>query len=52
MATATFGTTGVDWEDRLDIGRLRGERLRKLKAELDRSDLGALLTFDFHTSGT
>ncbi|NMO56431.1 aminopeptidase P family protein [Actinoplanes sp. TBRC 11911] len=48
MAIATFGTTGVDWENRLDIGRLRHERVRKLKAELDRSDLGALLTFDFH----
>ena len=48
MAIATFGTTGVDWEDRLDIGRLRRERVRKLKAELDRSELGALLTFDFH----
>jgi Xaa-Pro aminopeptidase len=48
MATATFGTTGVDWENRLDIGRLRRDRVRKLKAELDRSELGALLTFDFH----
>jgi Xaa-Pro aminopeptidase len=48
MATATFGTTEVDWEDRLNIGRLRRERLAKLKIELDRSDLGALLTFDFH----
>ena len=48
MATATFGTTGVDWEDRLDIGRLRRERVQKLKDELDRSELGALLTFDFH----
>jgi Xaa-Pro aminopeptidase len=48
MATATFGTTGVDWENRLDTSRLRRERVQKLKAELDRSDLGALLTFDFH----
>ncbi len=28
--------------------RLREERLAKLQAELERSDLGALLTFDFH----
>ncbi|MFF5291012.1 M24 family metallopeptidase [Paractinoplanes globisporus] len=48
MVSATYGTTGVDWENRLDIGRLRRERLQKLKAELDRSELGALLSFDFH----
>jgi Xaa-Pro aminopeptidase len=48
MVLATFGTTGVDWENRLDMDRLRRERLGKLKAELDRSELGALLTFDFH----
>ncbi len=48
MVSPTFGTTGVDWEDRLDTHRLRGERLARLKAELERSDLGALLTFDFH----
>jgi Xaa-Pro aminopeptidase len=48
MVSPTFGTTGVDWESRLDIPRLRKERLDRLKAELDASDLGALLTFDFH----
>jgi Xaa-Pro aminopeptidase len=48
MVSATYGTTGVDWENRLDMSRLRRERLQKLKAELDRSELGALLTFDFH----
>jgi Xaa-Pro aminopeptidase len=48
MVSPTFGTTGVDWENRLDVPRLRRERLDRLKAELDRSDLGALLTFDFH----
>src|SRR3954453_17903529 len=37
----------VDWEKRLDMSRLRRERLERLKAELERSDLGALLTFDF-----
>src|SRR3954471_9580175 len=50
MVSPTFGTAGVDWEDRLDMGRLRTERLAKLKVELERSDLGALLTFDFHNS--
>jgi hypothetical protein len=48
MVSPTFGTTGVDWEDRLDMPRLRVERLERLKAELEKSDLGALLTFDFH----
>jgi Xaa-Pro aminopeptidase len=48
MVSPTFGTTGVDWENRIDLPRLRRERLERLKAELDRSDLGALLTFDFH----
>ena len=48
MNTATFGMTGVDWENRLDMDRLRRERLSKLKIELERSDLAALLTFDFH----
>ena len=48
MVSSTFGMNGVDWEERLDLSRLRGERLARLKAELDRSDLAALLTFDFH----
>jgi Xaa-Pro aminopeptidase len=48
VVSATFGTTEVDWEDRLNMPRLRRERLAKLKAELDKSELGALLTFDFH----
>ena len=48
MVSPTFGTTGVDWESRLEIPRLRRERLDRLKAELEASDLGALLTFDFH----
>jgi len=46
--TATYGTNQVDWESRLDMSRLRDERLARLKAELERSDLAALLTFDFH----
>ena len=48
MGSPTYGVTGVDWEDRLSMPRLRRERLDRLKAELERSDLGALLTFDFH----
>jgi Xaa-Pro aminopeptidase len=48
MTSKTYGPRAVDWENRLDLPRLRRERLARLKAELDRSDLGALLTFDFH----
>lgn len=47
MTVRTFGTNSVDWEQRLDLDRLRTERLDKLRASLDNSDLGALLTFDF-----
>jgi Xaa-Pro aminopeptidase len=48
VVSATFGTTEVDWENRLNMPRLRRERLTRLKAELESSDLGAVLTFDFH----
>jgi Xaa-Pro aminopeptidase len=48
MVSPTFGMNGVDWEDRLNLPRLRTERLGRLKAELERSDLAAVLTFDFH----
>ena len=47
LSTATFGTNGVDWEERVRFDRLRDERLARLKAELERSDLGAVLAFDF-----
>src|SRR5688572_31015210 len=47
MAIRTFGPNAVDWEERVDLGRLRTERLRRLNDSLDRSELGALLTFDF-----
>jgi Xaa-Pro aminopeptidase len=47
MTTATFGTNSVDWEQRIDMDKLRRERLEKLKAQLNKSDLGALLAFDF-----
>ena len=45
--TATTGMNAVDWEARIDFDRLRSERLARLKAELDRSELGAVLAFDF-----
>ena len=43
----TFGPNAVDWENRVDMSRLREERLARLNAELERSELGALLSFDF-----
>ena len=45
--TDTRGITAVDWEQRIDFDRLRSDRLARLKAELERSDLGAVLAFDF-----
>jgi Xaa-Pro aminopeptidase len=48
MSTATFGMNVVDWEARVDMDRLRGERLSRLKAELATASVGSLLTFDFH----
>jgi Xaa-Pro aminopeptidase len=36
----------VDWEQRVDFPRLRTDRIAKVKAELERSDLGAVLLFD------
>jgi Xaa-Pro dipeptidase len=47
MAIRTYGPNAVDWEQRVDLDRLRQERLQRLKDELERSELGALLTFDF-----
>ena len=48
MGIRTYGPNAVDWEERVDYDRLRTERLARLKASLDRSELGALLSFDFH----
>jgi Xaa-Pro dipeptidase len=47
MAIRTYGPNSVDWEQRVDVDRLRTERLQRLRDELGRSDLGALLSFDF-----
>ncbi|HRN30211.1 MAG TPA: M24 family metallopeptidase, partial [Terrimesophilobacter sp.] len=45
--TGTTGSNAVDWEARVDFERLRTDRLARLKAELERSELGAVLAFDF-----
>ena len=47
MAIHTFGPAAVDWEERVDLGRLRQERLARLRAALEASDLGGVLAFDF-----
>ena len=48
MGIRTYGPNAVDWEERVDVDRLRTQRLARLKESLDRSELGALLSFDFH----
>ncbi|HZD01260.1 MAG TPA: Xaa-Pro peptidase family protein [Actinomycetes bacterium] len=42
------GSVGVDWEARVDYGRLREHRLRRAREALDASELGALLAFDMN----
>jgi Xaa-Pro aminopeptidase len=48
MAQKTFGLTAVDWEERINMDRLRKERLQRAKKLLAESDLGALLCFDMN----
>jgi len=47
VAIGTWGTNAVDWEERIDMDRLRRERLARLKDHLERSSMGAVLAFDF-----
>jgi Xaa-Pro aminopeptidase len=39
-------TMAVDWEQRIDFPKLRADRLRRARAALHESDLGALLLYD------
>lgn len=48
MDLRTYGTMGVDWEQRVDYERLRTERLARIKAKLKESNIGALLCFDMN----
>jgi Xaa-Pro aminopeptidase len=48
MALKTYGTMGVDWEQRIDFDRLRRERLARVKALLAQSEMGAVLCFDMN----
>jgi Xaa-Pro aminopeptidase len=42
-----MGVMAVDWEQRVDFDRLRRDRLARLRAKLEESELGAILAFDF-----
>jgi Xaa-Pro aminopeptidase len=44
--TRTSGHMNVDWEQRVDMERLRRQRLERLSALLANSELGAVLCFD------
>jgi len=44
---ATYGLNAVDWEERINHDRLRSGRLANLREHLEKSDVGALLAFDF-----
>src|SRR5260370_17234387 len=48
MGLRTSGRMAVDWEERANFDRLRRERLPRATAELQRSELGALLCFDMN----
>jgi Xaa-Pro aminopeptidase len=47
VGIATYGSSLPDWEQRIDVGALREERLARLTAQLGASEFGALLSFDF-----
>ncbi len=42
------GQMGVDYEERVDFGRLRGYRMARARAALEASECGAFLLFDFY----
>jgi len=48
MGIRTFGSMGVDWEQRVNFERLRTQRLGRIKALLADSEIGALLCFDMN----
>jgi Xaa-Pro aminopeptidase len=46
VSLKSYGLMTVDWEERVNVERLRTERLARIKRVLKESDLGALLCFD------
>ncbi len=43
-----MGTNAVDFEDRVDMDRLKTERLGRLREQMTVADLGGMLLFDPH----
>ena len=50
MGLKTFGLMGVDWEERVNLERLRQGRLARIKKLLKESELVALLCFDMNNA--
>ncbi len=48
MGIKTYGLMAVDWEERVNMERLRTERLTRVKQLLKQSEMGALLCFDMN----
>ncbi|HWE60867.1 MAG TPA: Xaa-Pro peptidase family protein [Chloroflexota bacterium] len=48
MALSSYGLMAVDWEQRVDMERLRTERLARVSRLLKQSSMGALLCFDMN----
>ena len=46
MKSGTQGMMAVDYEERINFDRMRKERVARIKAELEKTDLGCLLLFD------
>lgn len=46
MNLGTQGMMAVDYEERINFDRMRRERVAKIKAELEKTDIGCLLLFD------
>jgi Xaa-Pro aminopeptidase len=42
----TFGLNAVDWEQRVDVDRLRRQRLERIGGLLEPSEMGSMLNFD------
>ena len=48
MKFGTKGTMGVDYEKRIDFGRLQRQRVEKIHKELEKTDFSCLILFDNH----
>ena len=48
MGLKTFGLMAVDWEERVNLERLRQDRLQRITTALKKSELGSLLCFDMN----